>query len=100
MKTNIESSLDLIQSPKVRAIVAKSASAFVNLMSHKETELLDTLQEVEEGKKLTISHALVLDIEKNQQTDRVAFSMRHSIESDGEIPDPDQLELPTGEEGA
>ena len=68
-------------------------------MSHKETELIETMQEIEEGKKLNISHSLVLDLEKNNQMDRVSFSVRHQIECDGEIPNPDQPELPiSGEE--
>ena len=59
------------------------------------------MQEIEEGKTLNISHSLILDIGKNNQKDRVAFSVRHQIECDGEIPNPDQPELPiSGEEGA
>jgi hypothetical protein len=101
MKTTIEQSLDAIQSPKIRAIVAKSALSFINLMAHKESEIIETMQEIEEGKKLSISHSLVLDLEKNNQMDRVSFSVRHQIECDGEIPNPDQPELPiSGEEGA
>lgn len=100
MNTTIEQSLDAIQSPKIRAIVAKSATAFVNLMAHKESELIDTMLEIEEGKALNIGHALILNFDKNQQTDRVSFSVSHSIKCDAQIPDPDQLELPTGEEGA
>jgi hypothetical protein len=102
MKTTIEHSLEGIQSPKIRAIVAKSALSFINLMSHKESEIIETMQEIEEGKKLSISHSLVLDLEKNNQTDRVSFSVRHQIECDGEIPNPDQPELPAlnGEEAA
>ena len=101
MKTTIEQSLDAIQSPKIRAIVAKSALSFINLMSHKESEIIETMQEIEEGKKLSISHSLVLDLEKNNQTDRVSFSVRHQIECDGEITNPDQPELPiSGEEAA
>lgn len=99
MNTNIDESLQLIQSPKVRAIVAKSAVSFVNLMSHKETELIETMQEIEEGKTLNVSHSLVLDLGRNQQKDKIAFSVKHSIECDGEIPDPDQPELDLGKEG-
>lgn len=101
MKTTIEHSLEGIQSLKIRAIVAKSAISYINLLAHKETELLETMQEIEEGKKLNISHSLILDLEKNNQMDRVSFSVRHQIECDGEIPNPDQPELPIiREEGA
>ena len=101
MKTTIEHSLEGIQSLKIRAIVAKSAISYINLLGHKETELLETMQEIEEGKKLNISHSLILDLEKNNQMDRVSLSVRGQIECDGEIPNPDQPELPiSGEEGA
>ena len=101
MKTTIEHSLNGIQSLKIRAIVAKSAISYINLLAHKETELLETIQEIEEGKTLNISHSLILDLGKNNQKDRVSFSVRHQIECDGEIPNPDQPELAiSGEEGA
>jgi hypothetical protein len=99
MKTTLEESLQGFQSPKIRAIVERSAISFVNLMSHKESELVETMQEIEEGKTLSIGHALILDIGKNQQKDRVSFSVKHQIERDGEIPDPDQADLPLGEDG-
>ena len=101
MTKTIEHSLSGIQSLKIRAIVAKSAISYINLLAHKESELMETMQEIEEGKTLNISHSLILDIGKNNQKDRVAFSVRHQIECDGEIPNPDQPELPiSGEEGA
>ena len=101
MTKTLEHSLNGIQSLKIRAIVAKSAISYINLLAHKETELLETIQEIEEGKTLNISHSLILDLGKNNQKDRVSFSVRHQIECDGEIPNPDQPELPiSGEEGA
>jgi hypothetical protein len=101
MTKTLEHSLNGIQSLKIRAIVAKSAISYINLLAHKETELLETIQEIEEGKTLNISHSLILDLGKNNQKDRVSFSVRHQIECDGEIPNPDQPELAiSGEEGA
>ena len=104
MTKTLEHSLNGIQSLKIRAIVAKSAISYINLLAHKETELLETMQEIEEGKTLNISHSLILDLGKNNQKDRVAFSVRHQIECDGEIPNPDQPDLPmdtvSGEEDA
>jgi len=97
----IEEKLQAIQSPKIRAIVARSASKYIALMANQEPEILEAMQEAEEGQKISISHALILDLERNQQKDRVSFSVKHSVEADGEIPNPDQLELPvTGEEDA
>jgi hypothetical protein len=101
MTKTLEHSLNGIQSLKIRAIVSKSAISYINLLAHKETELLETIQEIEEGKTLNISHSLILDLGKNNQKDRVSFSVRHQIECDGEIPNPDQPELAiSGEEGA
>jgi hypothetical protein len=101
MTKTLEHSLNGIQSLKIRAIVLKSAISYINLLAHKETELLETIQEIEEGKTLNISHSLILDLGKNNQKDRVSFSVRHQIECDGEIPNPDQPELAiSGEEGA
>lgn len=100
MNTTIDDLLKEIQSDKIRAIVARSASKYILLMANQESEILEAMQEIEEGKPFAIAHSLTLNLEKNRQVDRVSFSVKHSIESDGEIPDPDQLELPTGEEGA
>ena len=101
MTKTLEHSLNGIQSLKIRAIVAKSAISYINLLAHKETELMETIQEIEEGKTLNISHSLIIDLGKNNQKDRVSFSVRHQIECDGEIPNPDQPELAiSGEEGA
>jgi hypothetical protein len=99
MTTTIEDSLQAIQSPKIRAIVARSASKYIALMANQEPEIVEAMQEVEEGKPFTMNHTLSLNLYKNRQTDRLAFSVKHSIEADGEIPNPDQLELVTfGEE--
>ena len=104
MNSTLEQSLDAIQSPKIRAIVSKSACSFISLMSHKETELIEVMQDVEEGKTISISHTLTLDLGKNNQRDQIAFSAKHQIRCDGEIPNPDQANLPldsnNGEEGA
>ena len=101
MITKIEHSLQGIQSDKIRAIVAKSALSYINLLAHKETELIETLQDVEEGQKLSISHGLTLDLEKNNQQDRISFAARHQIKCDGQIPDPAQPGLPgTESEGS
>ena len=94
MKTKIEQAINGFQSDKIRAIAAKSAVSYLNLMAHKESELLETMQEIEEGKTLNVGHALILDLEKNSQKDRVSFSVRHQIECEGQIPDPDQPDLP------
>lgn len=99
MNTTIEESLQAINAPKIRAIVGRSASKFINLMANQEPEILTAMQEIEEGKPFTINHTLTLNIEKNRQIDKVAFSVKHSIESDSEIPDPDQLKLPISESG-
>jgi hypothetical protein len=99
MNTKITESLEAIQSKKIQAIVERSALSFINLMTHKESELLETMQGIEEGKSLTISHSLILDLEKNSQKDRVSFSMKHQIEKEGQIPDPDQPELPNVDGG-
>lgn len=94
MNTNIEEALEAIQSPKIRAIVSKSAAKYAVLMANQETELLKTLQNLEEDQKLTVSHSLTLDLGRSRQKDRVAFNVKHSVESEGEIPDPDQMDLP------
>jgi hypothetical protein len=100
MNTNIDEALKAFNSPKIRAIAEKSALSYVNLLSHRETEITETMQELEEGQSLTIGHSLKLDIEKNRQTDRVSFSAKYVIDHDCEIPNPDQPELPNVEGGA
>ena len=94
MKTDIEDLLQVIQSPKIRAIVEKSAATYINLMANQETELLEAMQEVDEGKPFSIAHSLTLHLEKNKQIDKVAFSVKHSIEAEAEIPNPEQPDLP------
>lgn len=99
MNTTIEDSLQAIESPKIRAIVARSASKYVVLMANQEPEIVEAMQDIEEGKPFTLNHTLTLHLDKNRQTDRLAFSVKHSIEADGEIPNPDQLELPVDQGG-
>lgn len=78
---------------KIEAIIKRSASNFTHLVTAHEDELIDCLQDLEDGETLTISHSIKIDIEKDSITNKISFSRKYQDESKEKIPNPDQLEM-------
>ncbi|MBK1835037.1 hypothetical protein [Roseibacillus ishigakijimensis] len=83
--------LDNIQNERLRGIAMQSARNYEALLVEQEDDLLELLQESED--RVTISHSVTIDLAKNKQADKVSFSMKHSLEAESEIRDPNQLLL-------
>lgn len=83
---------------KLEAIAAKAAESLRALMAEGEKDIQDAIMDAADGEKIRLSFAIVLDMEKNKQLHSLAWSVKHRLDEEIEIPDPDQPEL-FGEEG-
>lgn len=88
--------------PKLEAIAREAARRLVNSITEREGRILDAwdrvveqAQEDDKNPVLTLSFALKLDLSRNALVTSLAYSVREKLEIAGEVPDPNQLELPT-----
>lgn len=87
---------------KLDAIAARSAENLVALFAEHGDAISQGIaaaaEEAEaQGKEsivVNLSHTLRLDLGKDSQTDKLSWSVKHTVEACGQIPDPSQPELP------
>ncbi len=93
--------LNLTKTPtndRIRGIALQSAINLVDLLTEHEDALQTLLCESDEG-AVTVAHSLKIDIAKNQQNDKLSFSLKTADEIVGELRDPNQPELDIEEGG-
>lgn len=83
-----------IENEKLRAIIERCAVELVQLVGDHEADILDIMQNLGDGEKLTLAHAITVDIEANKLTNRVGASKKVGGASECAIPDPNQPEIP------
>ena len=96
MKKNNENDVN-----KIDAIAMQSAKNLLTLMGEMRDEIAEAMVKIiehsqsEDGDaaKMTISHSIVLDLVKNKQEDKIAFSIKQSGKISSEMADPNQPEL-------
>lgn len=76
---------------KIHAIMAKSLENLACLFHDCEKDVHTALTEGAES--VTINHAIVLNLGKNKQTDKLSVSIKRGDEITCTIPDPDQPDL-------
>lgn len=77
---------------KLFAIAKQSARNLISLFADHEAEIQQAITETEES-RATFNHAIVLDLGKSKQTDKLGFSIKRGDEIIMSIPDPDQGDL-------
>lgn len=86
---------------KLSAIADRSARAVKTLILEMEEDIgeavnvaaEDAQESGSESIKINLSHTITLDLAKNKQEDKLAFSVKHQSTVKGEIPDPNQPDL-------
>ena len=83
-----------IKSAKIRNIIERSAVELVQLVGDIEEQIERDLTELDEGEKLTISHAIVIDMEADKLTNKVSCTLKTVGTSECELPSANQPGLP------
>jgi hypothetical protein len=83
-----------IENEKLKAIIERCAIELVQLVGDHEADILDIMQNLGDGEKLSLTHAITVDIESNKLTNKVSSTKKVGGTSECAIPDPNQPELP------
>lgn len=78
---------------KLEAIASKAAESLQALMAEGEKDIQNAIIEAGDGEKIRLAFSITLDLEKNKQIHSLAWSVKHRLDEEIEIPDPDQPEL-------
>lgn len=94
-----------MSNPKITAIAIKAASELAGLIRESEADILTGIHkateeaQIQEGKpKFRIGFTIALDIDADVATYTLGWSTKTTRETSSQIPDPNQLDLPTGGE--
>lgn len=91
--------------PKLEAIAHDAGKNLKHLISENTVEILAAWAKCEEegllnetSPKLRLGFAIIMDLDADKVTHRLSWSVTTVREIEGQIPDPNQLELPMADE--